>query len=446
MDISLPCSSKKRYLTGIDWSINALDAITKQATGHGNSSQVILVLNGRLDPADLADLLRKIFKGHPVLSGNLGRDWSLCPCWRMPGKPPRNLPLSVTTEKDDWEEIFLRFQRHVNQPFAGERQHLHFHLVNCGSRRSYLGMHFDHRLLDAFGAEAFLELIQQTHQGKQSAITEQISLVEDAHLDHWARRFQGGKAVNRLQIRLSRGRVAAFPTPALIPPLSTRFNLTTLSEEETEQLVERAFGTAGYFMLLPSLLAGVVRALDRLARKRGRPEGHYVIPVSVVNRTPQEKWEKLFFNHVSFIIFQIPVDLARERSGLIEFLRDRLYDHMKSGTPDDFYHASMLTRIVPLPLMRMLAKIPMRGQIGTSYFACLKESGYTSSEFMGFEVENLIHTPHVPPPPGIGVFLNQFRGHLNLVLSHLEGIFSPDEATELTEQMRSELLGESVED
>lgn len=445
MDISLPCSQNRRYLTGIDWSINALDAITKHATGHGNSSQIILVLKGHLDPDSLADLLRRVFGAHPVLGGYVSRDWNLCPYWRMPGSNPGNPPMTVAIEEDDWTKVFRRFQHHVNSPFSDKRQHLRFHLVSCGPERSYLGMHFDHRLFDAFGAEAFLELIQRTHTGEESDILEQISLVEDAHLDHWGCRFLGGRAVNQLQVQLSDGGVTAFPTPPLIPPLSTQFNLTTFSKAESELLVERAFGDAGYFMLLPSLLAGVVMAMDRLARQRRCAEGHYVIPVSVVDHTPQEVWEKLFFNHVSFLLFQVPVELAQDRSSLIDFFRSRLYEHIKNGTSEDIYHASMLTRIVPLPFMRLLAKIPMGGQIGTSYFACLKESAYTSSEFMGVEVENLIHTPHVPPPPGIGVFLNRFRGRFNLVLSHLEGVFSSEEAEELIAKIRSSFLDEPLE-
>jgi hypothetical protein len=162
--------------------------------------------------------------------------------------------------------------------------------------------------------------------------------------------------------------------------------------------------------------------------------------VAVVRRSSESAWETLFFNQMSFIIFQIPVRLAGEEEELVAYIRNQLYEQIRSGLPEDFYHASMLTRIAPLALMRLVAKLSVQGKVGTFVFGCLKESGYSLPEFMGLPVDNLFHTPHVPPPPGVGIFLNQFQGRLNLVLSHLDGILAGDEAAQLISDVRTNLL------
>jgi len=444
MAISLPYSRNRRYLTGIDWAIHALDAITKRETGHGHASQIVLVLKGRLEPPSFRRLLRRMLDEHPVLSGYTSRDWNLCPFWKMGEPRPAGLPFTTEERTDDrWTEMFPAFESHVNRPFPSPRHHLHFHLVRSGHERSYLGMSFDHRLLDAFGAETFLELMHRTYAGTEAEAVKRIKLVEKAHLDRWLRRFLGGRTANRLQIRLSRGGLAALPMPRKDPPLNTRFDFAEFSGDETQRVLDIAAEESGPFMLLPSLLARIVHSLHRVAKRRGRVRGCYVVPVSVVNRSPQNLWEKLFFNHMSFLIFQTPADIADDVPELVAHIRGDLYDQMQTGVPEDLYHASILTRIAPLEVMRQLARIPMGGSAGSCYFAFLRESGYRLTEFMGLEVENLIHTPHVPPPPGVGVFLNAFQGRLNLVLSHLEGILSPEEAASLTSSMREQFLTEN---
>ena len=71
---------------------------------------------------------------------------------------------------------------------------MRFLLIRQGAGRSRLGMVFDHRMLDAWGAEAFLRLLDETWRGRLEEIAPQIRQTEPAHLDHWGRRFEGGRA------------------------------------------------------------------------------------------------------------------------------------------------------------------------------------------------------------------------------------------------------------
>ena len=89
----------------------------------------------------------------PLIHGRVARDWlNLAPYWKAPPSAAQ-VPLRVVNLPEelaaDAEHLF---DEHVNIPFYSKWQHLRCLLVHIGRRRSRLGMLFDHRLLDAFGA------------------------------------------------------------------------------------------------------------------------------------------------------------------------------------------------------------------------------------------------------------------------------------------------------
>lgn len=435
------CSGEKRYLTGLDWVVNSLEEISRSAGGRGISSQIVLEFNDNIPPQRLRALLDLAAESLPVLGGHVTRSWNLCPYWKFDPDVRPSLPLIAgQTAGDDFSGVLDAFRNHVNAPFAHRAEHLRFLLLNRPRGGSFLGMHFDHRLLDAFGAEAFLELLARFGSGDGCGVLNEIELAEPPHLDKWIRRFVGGRNTNIMQRRLSRGELAALPLKITVNPRDTMFEVERFTPEQARMVKENAGSGPGFMLALPSMLAGSLTALHRLMQQRRYRGQNYVIPVSVVRRTGKDVWRKLFFNHVSFLFFQAPVELAGSPAAMARHLQAQLYEQMKSGLPEDIYHASMLTRIAPLPVMRAVSRIPLGGKVATGYFACLKESGFRSRKFLGAEVENLVHTPNVPVPPGLGIFLNFFRERLNLVVSYIDGLLADREAKELAQDIKESLL------
>jgi len=439
-------SSGKRYLTGIDWVINTLDSMTKIKTGHGNASQIILALQKTPDIARLESLLKKTFTAFPFLNGRVRRDWNLCPYWR-PGRPGQeeSLPLTVQNlPNGDFHEAFALLEKDLQEPFMSPSEHLRFKIVNYSENHSLLGMNFDHRLLDAYGAELFLDMLAHENIPTENTPEIQPDLTEPAHLNQWAQRFSSGRNIHRFQRRLSQDGLAALPIGNESSFRKTKIELITFPEEQSGNIYQTATGEAGPLIIMPALLARVLQALHQIFQKRGLTKGHYVAPVSINQRRPEKMRRKLFFNHLSFVFFQVPASEVAKNKDLTSLLRNQLYEQIKEGVPEDIYHASMLTRIAPLKLMRQFAKIPMDGKVATTYFSCFKESGFKSKSFLNAKVENLIHTPHVPVPPGLGVFLNFFDNRLNLVLSYLENILAEDEVKQLKNDLKRKLNKMSV--
>ena len=79
MKVSLPYSKNRRYLTGMDWTIGALDNMSRRTTGGGNSFQVVLELKGPFDDGRFRQAVLGFVQQFPILGGTPSRDWTLAP-------------------------------------------------------------------------------------------------------------------------------------------------------------------------------------------------------------------------------------------------------------------------------------------------------------------------------------------------------------------------------
>ena len=435
---------KKRYLTGIDWIIHSLDYITKKATGTGNTSQIILELDGSPSEDDFRNCLGSLIKKHPVLHGRPSRDYNLAPYWKISFTKQRQpLPLKISYLDNIYSEadIFSILERIANMKFTGNQQHFFFHLIYA-ENKTYVAMTFDHRLFDALGAEAFLKILQDEWENKDNSFYNKdiIVPVESAHLCNWRRKFIAGQQANRAFLKMGENAPPrVLPLPASLNNLEFRFKVFPFDKYQTDLILENAYKEAGYLMLMPYVLASAIWVMHKLFTKRNIKSGDYVVPVSIDMRPTDKVQQEVFFNHVSFLFFLVRPDEADHFPVLIKSIKQQLYDQVKSKLPRNFQEASLLMRILPLPILSNIMRLYLKGQIASFSFSYVGESAYRSSSFMGKKILNILHMPRVPVPPGIGIFFHRSQNKLNAVLSFLEGILSDEEANELIHTLQSRL-------
>ena len=428
-------------MTGMDWLVHGLDQMTKQATGAGNMSQIVLELAGLLDENRLKNSLEQLIHKYPVLSGHAARAFNLAPYWKIPSKKkiariPFNLYTIRTGAKNS--EIIRLLERSVNAPFNSEKEHLAFHLIQT-EKKSFLAMTFDHRLLDGRGAEAFLGLLQDELNSNFNLAAD-ISFTEPSHLSHWSRKFKAGQNVNRLLLRIAEN------APPLVLPLAPalkypdfKFSMISFSKNESDEIIEKANKKAGYLMLMPFLLAVSVLSMHRIFSARGITDADYVVSIGIDMRSPEKVQKQIFFNHVSFFILKISAHKSDDLTFILNSIKSQIYDQVRSGMLKDFIEAGMLLRIAPLALLSRLMCLPLKGGMSSFGFSYVGETAFKPKEFMGQEVINLTHMPRVPVPPGIGIFFQKFRGRFNAVLSYKQELLSDNEANLILLTLKSVL-------
>jgi hypothetical protein len=422
-------SKRKRYLTGSDWVINMMDSMLKSSTGCGNQSQIVLELDRILDENEVRSALTRFAGKFPVLRGCGARDVLLAPYWKIPATNDSGLSFSLVQEHDG---VYSVLEKSVNRPFRDTRDYLSFQLIRTGAR-SILSMTFDHHVFDARGAESFLNLFQNDFSG--DSVSGDITFSSSRALTQWSRKFRAGQNVNRKIMALSKSTPEALPLPREGSG-SYRYRHIAFDERETRAIYERAYSEAGYLLESPFLLAVIIQSMHDLFVRRSRPSTSYLVPVTVDLRPNSDNVQEIFFNYVSYLFYQIPVLQAGDRQGVIASLKQQMYDQVKAGFPKDLAEASQLTRIAPPRLLGKLLHLPLKGRMATFAYSHLGKSFYQHGEFMHAKILNLFHMPRVPVPPGLGFFSNLFNNKLNIVISHLDGLLTDEDALSVENSIR----------
>lgn len=429
-------SKSKRYLSGSDWVINTLDYMMKTITSAGNMSQIVLALDSAIDEAALRMRLNNFIKEFPVLQGNVTRDYKLTPYWKIPEKAEADVNLNVYHAEGtaSGRDVLSLLGQNANTLFKNNNEHLAFYLIR-DKQESFFAMNFDHRLFDARGAEAFLNLFQRYLADDDFSVSGDICFTSSSALTGWMKKFYAGRNVNRKIIALSKSTPEALP----LPPgkkKSFRYRLVSFDADETKRIYDNAYNEAGYLMEMPYLLSVVIQTVHELFRSRARTTSSYLVPVSIDMRPGKDAMQELFFNHVSYLFFQAQANGTDNLKGLINSVKQQMYEQVKAGFPADLAEASLLTRIAPLPVLGKLLHLPLKGKMATFVFSYLGKNSQQPPEFMGIGIKNIFHMPRVPVPPGLGFFCNYFNGRLNLVISYLEGLVQNEEINMLEAGLR----------
>jgi len=423
--------------------MGAMDHLAIRTTGIGSLSQAILEVEGKIPEAALRSALAQIADRFPLVHGRVARDcFNLAPFWKVP-RNARSRPLSlqvIDLPMNAEADAETALNAHVNEPLGSRYEHLRFLLVHLGDARSRLGMVFDHKLLDAFGAESFLRLIDQVWQGKLAEISPRVKTTEPPQLDHWLRRFRSGKTLNERLFKLAEREIAALRMPAPGTPGKVRFLHEKLTPQETERVRLRAGEECGMPILLPSTAARAVLAMKQAIPNAPLPGTQHLLFTSASTRSPGQEWEGLFFNQLSFLLFSVTEAMPESPGPLAVLLRDEFFDQMRQGIPAALQDATMLMRICPHWLGSRLMKLIFGGRLCSLYFACLRETGFPQKTFMGMPAIDLIHTPTAFAPPGLNLCMTYFGDHFNLVLSYLDGALQDSEAREMMGRFKSMLI------
>ena len=412
----------RRYLTGLDWVMASLDTEMRRTTGGGNNSQVVLGTRNPLNPEKVMRLFQSFAGRFPHFGMKIARNpWNLAPVWKFP-EDARGIGRDGAVLKAGHEEdLHAVLEAHVNHPLPESEAGIRAAVVEHADGTRF-ALSFDHRVLDALGAERFISDFNETCENEEASprIEDYLS-PNSPGLSRWADKFRGGRFVNRMFLKLSQVPCRRLAVPNAAPPLPFRFQQLQFSTGETEAVLERAWDKAGYLMEMPYFLAAATQALHSVFETENAQGAAYSIPVTTDTRPQSDRRGETFFNYASFLFFQLPLEQVFNRIRLIQAIKRQMYEQVQNRFPAQVADASMLLRIAPLSIVGRIMAATMRRRASFS-FSYLGRSGYSHERFCGEEISSLFHMPRVPYPPGAGIFFNISGGRLHVTLSWLSGL------------------------
>ena len=422
-----------------------LDQINKTHTGVGNHCALVLVLDGILDKISFTRILKTALSNTSFVKGKTRRAWHLAPYWApcpytfdnddigffdLEKKDlEKNDQEEVEQEKKDQKEINATIQTCAGTPFKDNKTLLGFDLVH-GNEQTYIIMRFDHRLFDGRGAESFLDYILDSSKQKMPY---QLPS-QGPQLHSWKSLFFSGQCINRFlrSIYSENSIKVACLAQGSNPVNPHRFYHTTFSEEKTLAIDTNAMENAGYLMNGVFFLSCVTKGFDALLKKHG----NILIPINVDMRGAKFNG-KVFFNHLSFMLFKVESGL--EIKEYIDILKKQFLDQTKNKIPHHFINASKLMRIMPLNALAFFMNLQSKSKPSSFSFSYIGNQAFNLTHVQNIEVINLFHIPIVPVTPGVGVFFTRFNKKLNMIISGFNNTLSSKDGQYLQEKIISGL-------
>jgi hypothetical protein len=250
--------------------------------------------------------------------------------------------------------------------------------------------------------------------------------------------------LNAFLYRLAEWPISALSMPSKIAGVNRpiRWVHDSLTVEETADFNRRATEEISIPILLPSATARAILALQQALPAMPLPGTQHLAFTSASARSPGREWETLFFNHFSFLLFSADNESPQSASGLAGHFRDQFFEQMKENIPAALVEASALIRICPHWLGSKFMRRIFQGRICSLYFACLRETGYPDSSFLGLPILNLTHMTPAISPPGLNICMTYHANRFQLVLSYLDGALDPKTAGQIMQQFKSLLIAE----
>lgn len=433
-------------LTGADCFLRAFDDEIRRNHAASHVSQLVLRLGPGFDAQAFTRQVAEAARAQPLLRAPIARPLGLgAPAYRVARAERCPLPAVTQRRSETPRGAALPeiFRDRINQRYARRRgELLHFDVVHYPGGETDVAASWLHMLFDGAGSERFVLWLDECFRGARRP----TELPEPDELRAPRRELPLGQAGERATAwqRWVQG-FGAQPPHSLAGPLqrvrqALRYDVLTLSPEETARAVARAKQSAGFLTPMPFYLAAAIRAHHAVARLRGSDPGTYLVPLPV-NLRPKGMEGAIFRTHVSLLWFQVRPELVEDFDALVADLKRQRIESIRSGLIEDGAHAMDFARYAPTRLYSHMARRHLRGELCSFFFAWTGEFCAGLDSFFGAPVLDGFHVAPVPPSPGSCLAMSLRGGRLSATHVRQKGVFAPTELDAFRAQLRADLVG-----
>lgn len=428
--------------------------------GHGQKGHIahsFLELASLPDVAALRRLIGELPKVFPLLNARLKRRWMVgLPEW-VPADRLLPLELKLWSQKGsagrlkaegavEFDELQPLLEDLVNKTLRRERDgwvNAGFELIEKADGGVLLVFSWSHLIFDGVGAELFLQELDRLWRGDTVEVIPPYLTSEPVKTLPWGERFRAVTPMIKRFYQIMEKRFECLGARQFVPG-RTRFEVVTLTKEQTLEVQKRSSAVSGPLINMPFHLACAMRAHWRVFEHRGETPGSLMCCVPVQIRRKGARGP-VFQNQLTMFFGSVDGEDLKSLEGTARVLQEQHAQFLKDRLDEAFQQLMWMMRPMPPGLHMKFIQFQMKGLFTSFYHSNTGPFAPSLDEFLGVPVTNAYHVPGISTPPGTGIFANEKHGRLVLTLCWKEGAMTDAECSVFMEQLLTDLGARSAE-
>lgn len=421
--------------------------------GHGQMGHIahsFLELSGLPDVRLLQKVVKELPLRFPLLNARLRRPWLVdLPKW----EPSRKvLPLDLrlwSQEGSPGKLLEHRAERFValhplletmiNKALPRQSAgwvNAAFELVEKADGRAVLVFSWSHLIMDGVGAELFLKEMVRLASGEGEPIPPYATGNAEKTKLSLGERFKTVAPMIKRFYTIMEKRHECLGARKFAPG-RTHFEVTTLTQEQTAEVLRRSTAVSGPLINMPFHLACAMRAHWRVFEHRGQRPGSLMCCVPVQVRRKGARGP-VFQNQLTMFFGTLDAEELQTLDGAARVLQEQHAQFLREGLDEAFQELMRLMRPMPPGLHMRFIQFQMKGLFTSFYHSHTGVFAAGMDQFLGAGIENAYHVPGISTPPGTGIFANEKHGRLVLTLCWKEGAMTQEERELFMRQLLSD--------
>ena len=431
--------------SGSDYFLCVMDSIMRKAGIPNSRCRMLVELDGQIDP----EFFSKTLNSSPELQWmvNVRQKKKLpfaLPCWCSNGSRDM-VPVACHAMEGIYAREngnFLSFPSLVGQ---NETQSpLFFIFANSDDGRSTCILNWDHKLMDAQGAEILMQHVARCFEKQENL--ESLLPLNGQNIDcripassSFAKRLSYARKSTQYILEVSEAPIAALKPAGNDKERADQFLTIRFSEEETRQIVAQceSMGLSYYHSLY--YLAATTRALHAVRKQDMDEDVPYLVPVPL-NLRKKGGRGPAFSNNVSFLFYRITPEEITDFKTTINSLKNQMKNQVMQEIPHSYAEMMKILRRAPIPFYSWLLSGPTKGQLASFFFSYTGECCSEMDSFMGQKVREVTHLAPATSIPGLSVVFMRHRTCLKAILSFRDALFGEKDRQLFEEHLRMDLL------
>ena len=441
---SLPLRHADYFVVGFDQMLR----------GHGQMGHIahsLLELKTLPDVASLQRLITELPRCFPLLNAKLKRPWLIgLPQWRH---ADRELPLDLRLWSQqgsagrlkehgatEFTDLHPLLEDIINKSLHRESAgwvNASFELIEKTDGGATLVFSWSHLILDGVGAELFLQEINRLWLGsKENAIPPYLTS-DTVKSMSWGDRFKAVSPMIKRFYSIMEKRYECL-APRKFMPGRTRFEVLTLTREQTDEVQKRSTAVSGPLINMPFHLACAMRAHWRVFEHRGETPGSLMCCVPIQVRRKGTKGP-IFQNQLTMFFGTVDGEDLQSLDRSARVLQEQHAQFLKERLDDAFQQLMWIMRPMPPGMHMRFIQFQMKGLFSSFYHSNTGTFAAGMDDFLGVPIENAYHVPGISTPPGTGIFANEKHGRLILTHCWKDGSMTDEERKVFMDQLLTDL-------